>query len=475
MVRAATILAPRSSPSIRRRRRRRRPTDDDRSEEEDHQGASTHREEGEEEEREESGSDSNEHFDDQEERSAPSGLSGGGGGRANKHSHDSESWQHQPLRLPSFTSSEAVFDPALRALTTASYFRTLISSLRLRNTVLPEIGPLLAIIAVYAMFVVAMFKLTSWNIPVLDERVVSMLGGPIAMLLAFRTNRAFERYQAASRLWSNLSVQIRHLARLVWTGISCGTDAEDPDRAGTRRRREEKRQAMRILLAIPVATRNALRGVDASPAKTPFGQSDPLVPDDAESTGAKEPSSTHFRKRTGPSVYETINHPPSHPLDLLHRLRRYLRRRRHSPPLLVPPTASANFGRLSSSSSTSSAVPALDAEDYTAMTAALTSAVDSLSQFDQILCFPVPRAFDIHMKQILAVYFGILPLAVAKGMGWAAVPVCLIMAVAFFGTDAIGAELSEPFKSEQKGLPLDYFCDKLRDEIEHIMYDFGRR
>ncbi|KAH9273774.1 hypothetical protein BASA83_003767 [Batrachochytrium salamandrivorans] len=131
------------------------------------------------------------------------------------------------------------------------------------------------------------------------------------------------------------------------------------------------------------------------------------------------------------------------PLDIIYRIGFYLRRQRRA--------------------------HAVDLDDVPSMTQAITTMIDSVTKFEQILNVPMPRSYDIHMKQILLLYFFALPFQLVRSLGWAVVFVTLVVSFAYFGADAIAAEIDGPFGTDKNDLPLDYFCEKLKGDIEYIM------
>lgn len=83
--------------------------------------------------------------------------------------------------------------------------------------------------------------------------MIPMLGLSIAMLLAFRTNRGFERYWLGAQQWTTLSSQLRHLSRIVWNGVQTPTPTAVL----------EKNAIMKLLYSVAVSTKSALRGKNA--------------------------------------------------------------------------------------------------------------------------------------------------------------------------------------------------------------------
>ncbi|KAI8816252.1 Bestrophin, RFP-TM, chloride channel-domain-containing protein [Fimicolochytrium jonesii] len=161
------------------------------------------------------------------------------------------------------------FDPfsSTRNLTGSfNYLEALIAAIRYNHTILPKIAPVVGILGVWSSVVVILYK-GGWSVAV-DDKLIAILGVSLAMLLAFRSNRGFERYWSGAQLWTSLSTQIRNLARLIWNGVSIPpTDSSIPSSAGIddihTLAHTEKLQVMRLLLGVAVATKFALRGQNA--------------------------------------------------------------------------------------------------------------------------------------------------------------------------------------------------------------------
>ncbi|KAJ3242094.1 hypothetical protein HDU81_007848 [Chytriomyces hyalinus] len=514
---------------------------------------------------------------------------------------------------------DAVHNPVYRN-ESHSYVEQLALSLRLRGTVLPSVAPVVLIVVAESVVVAVLFIV--YKLPVnLDDRMISMMGSAIAMLLAFRTNRSFERYNQGSQLWTHLAAQIRNCSRLIWNSITPRDNAAYL----------EKYCIMQLLLATAVATKHALRGADPynfndllrllpddyikggtgvqsprlrrrssasgaisatnsspngnvgsiSPGITPTRgrgvvdnnsmispltsslpsllssmdegmtfKAEPTIAmettdphrlsgsnisksnkktraaavasealcglsgltrlsrskEDASVAGQKngsvkilqdrdvfqEPrkiktrrsieendpqwsntvsnsggslngslrsSTTKYavgrasgtniaRNFLGLGIPQASHRPPTGsminvPLDILHQINQYVRRQRQSGDL-VP-------------------------EDSSAVMSAISNAIDSVTKFEQILYFPVPTTYEVHIKHVLLLYFTFLPFQLVKSMGWAMILATFAMSITFFGIDAIAGEIAEPFGTDENDLPLDYFCHKLQDDMEYIM------
>ncbi|TPX57179.1 hypothetical protein PhCBS80983_g04051 [Powellomyces hirtus] len=157
-------------------------------------------------------------------------------------------------RLRGSSSSSPRFarnNPYLRNAT-FSYAHALLDAVRYRNTVIPKVMPVMVALALWASVVVVLHTYCGGWVA-MDDKLIAILGGSLAMLIAFRSNRGFERYWQGAQLWTSLTTQIRNLSRLIWNGIAA------PDALA----QAEKQQIMKMLLAVAIATKYALRGENA--------------------------------------------------------------------------------------------------------------------------------------------------------------------------------------------------------------------
>ncbi|KAJ3165262.1 hypothetical protein HDU88_004347 [Geranomyces variabilis] len=134
-----------------------------------------------------------------------------------------------------------------------SYVHALLDAVRYKNTIIPNVAPVIAALALWAASVVLAHRSIGWSLGI-DDKLIGILGGSLAMLLAFRSNRGFERYWQGAQLWTSLTTQIRNLSRLIWNGISCPDDISE----------QEKLQVMKMLLAVAIATNSLVEITSAA-------------------------------------------------------------------------------------------------------------------------------------------------------------------------------------------------------------------
>lgn len=74
---------------------------------------------------------------------------------------------------------------------------------------------------------------------------------------------------------------------------------------------------------------------------------------------------------------------------------------------------------------------------------------------ERIKTTPVPFPYTLLFHRTTYIFCMLLPFAMAQPLGWIAPLFTTIVSYAFFGLDAIGDELEDPFGREENALPLD--------------------
>ncbi|KAJ3215861.1 hypothetical protein HK099_006162 [Clydaea vesicula] len=265
----------------------------------------------------------------------------------------------------------------------------------------------------------------------------------IAMLSAFRTNRSFDRYWLGAQTWTLLTTQIRNLSRLIFNSVRCD--------------REEKIIYLKLLVAIAVANKYSLRGENAYFYKELLD----LIPDndfkkngsmikkmkkmrsnDLNFTATRDKIEDFEDAENVKNAIPTLSIVVNVPLEIAHRVSAFIRKQR-------------SFGNI-------------DLEDIPAINTGLNEVINSLTKFE-LMFVPVPKSYDIHMKQILIVYFISLPFQLVANFGYGSVLVVFFLSTGLFGIDSIAGEIEDPFGTDENDLPLDFFCSQLLEDVEYII------
>jgi ion channel-forming bestrophin family protein len=271
--------------------------------------------------------------------------------------------------------------------------------LLLRGSVLPRILPTLAVNVAIATLVTWShgdlwdLKITLTTIP------FTLIGLPIAIFLGFRNNSAYDRFWEGRKLWGELLLRSRNLARQC-TGL---IEGDGPALARKGLQDVRVRMVMRAI-AYSCALRDMLRHRPLDPE----GQRN--MPD-------------VLMRQMGQDLGQCI------------------RDRR------IDPCLAANVDHTLS-----------------AMTAAAASC-------ERIKNTPIPFSYSVLLHRTAYLYCFLLPFGLVDTIGFMTPVVVAIVAYTFFGLDALGDELEEPFGMEANDLPLDAICRAIEIDLRSALGD----
>ncbi|CAG8500467.1 3554_t:CDS:2 [Paraglomus brasilianum] len=334
-------------------------------------------------------------------------------------------------------------------------------SLQWRGSVIPRVLPSAVLCLLVAVAVTCIHKLTSIKLSI-PQSLIPILGFVVALLLTYRTNTAYDRqvlvflYWEGRRLWSNLTIAVRNLARSVWISIKENGNTDEERNAIV----VEKKTVINLLIGFALATKHYLREenpVDSkdvadviSNIETRLPGFEPLDEQDKASVhlheGAKSNSwkkmlgkdrKPHERRKGDAAP---VNH--NLPLEILLYLASYFDEKFKEERISVP-TANA-------------------------LGAGLAQLTECLTHFERILRSPIPVAYAIHLSQTVWIYCLSLPFQFVSLLGWANIPLVFLASFVLFGIEHIGGEIENPFGYDENDLNLDDFCALIRRELNII-------
>lgn len=263
-----------------------------------------------------------------------------------------------------------------------------------RGSILPAIWLKLAITVVTAILVTLVHGCLYQFKVELTPIPFSLMGLALAIFLGFRNSASYERYWEARKLWGSLNQCCRNLVRQTESFVYCPTDRGTQVEA-TRHR------IIRTVMAFPHSLRHHLRGSDPG---ADLGRL--LMPE--------------WQLRLPPMANQ--------PAALLHEIGQEVR---------------ACLQRQ-------------------ALSAVLAQQIDqSLNQLSEVLgsCeriknTPIPFSYSVLLHRTVYIYCYLLPFGLVDTIGKLTPVVVGIVAYTFFGLDAIGDEIEEPFGTTPNDLPL---------------------
>ncbi|KAJ1983861.1 hypothetical protein H4R34_001003 [Dimargaris verticillata] len=395
-------------------------------------------------------------------------------------------------------------------------------ALRFHGSVLPRVAPSVIMFAAWATAVQCVDKYTVLSIGI-DTTVITILSMVLSLLLVFRTNTAYDRYWEGRRVWSEMVVAIRNLARLMWVVIPNDLDGE-------------KDLVVHLLHAFAISVKCYLQGTDAFEEIHHIEVIRPVIPALKEYYNAirsegslpngwsRDPS---FLNAAEPTLAPSLSETPDNTLGPARESSRgditvveplaavrlrddsaetklghdngsdsrqsskatltKSRRRRHlSIPQMVRKTLRHGNMTAEDIQAENATVPyvislflsnyvahvraeeTIDAIHFGQCLAAINTLTTCLTGFERIQKTPIPVAYAIHLHQALLLYLIVLPFQCIRLLDWATIPVVAIAAFTMLGILDIGKEIENPFGNDANDLPLDDFCKVIGHEMNDI-------
>jgi len=260
------------------------------------------------------------------------------------------------------------------------------------GVVLPHINRRVVVSVVLAVATTAIFHWVPALHVSLSPTPFILIGLPLGVFLGFRNTSSYDRYWEGRRLWGQLVNSARSLTRQLLTLVD-GEPAAEVE--------VFRRHAVHLLIEYVHALRHHLRD------QTPIPR---------------------LERELGADLAERIRSEENVPVALLQELGVELaraRRRGWLDPLHVP-----------------------------LLEGQLVSLTDSQGGCERIKSTPLPFSYTVLMHRIVAVYCLLLPFGLADSIGWMTPLVVAFVSYAFYGLDAIGDEIEQPFGRDVNDLAL---------------------
>ena len=285
--------------------------------------------------------------------------------------------------------------------------------LLLRGSILPRILPsllattLIAIVVTFTHGDLFSVKITLTTIP------FSLIGLPIAIFLGFRNTAAYDRFWEGRKLWGELLLRTRNLSRQCQNFIA----ATEPAKASLGLQDVRVRMLMRSI-AFAHALRHLLRDEKAMP---------------------------EVQSLLLPAEWAEMQNSTNKPDFLMMRMGEDLGN-------------CLKEGRLDACVSVS-----IDAT-LCAMTTASASC-------ERIKSTPIPFSYTLLLHRTAYLYCFLLPFGLVDTLGFMTPFVVAIVAYTFFGLDALGDEIEEPFGTSANDLPLTAICRAIEINVRESLGD----
>lgn len=102
---------------------------------------------------------------------------------------------------------------------------------------------------------------------------------------------------------------------------------------------------------------------------------------------------------------------------------------------------------------------------YSIMATHLTSLTHAQAVCERIKNTPLPFPYTLLLHRTIYLFCILLPFAMAEPLGWMTPIFTAIVSYTFFGLDAIGDELEDPFGHDENDLPLDAIVRNIERDV----------
>ena len=238
----------------------------------------------------------------------------------------------------------------------------------------------------------------------------SLIGLALAIFLGFRNSTAYDRYWEARKLWAEVESRSRTFARQVLTLLQMDPPASPVDT------NDPRHGLVMRTIAFASALRHQLRGSDPMPDMRRLLTATELAGFAKSRTGTD-----YLLRRNG----ETLGG--------------LLRDRKVDAPV------------------------ALDIDQ------SLTALASASAGCERIQNTPVPFPYTLLLHRTAWLYCFLLPFGLVDTVGFMTPFVVAIVAYTFFGLDALGDEIEEPFGLAANHLPLDTVCRNIEIQLREAL------
>ncbi|KAG1832671.1 Bestrophin, RFP-TM, chloride channel-domain-containing protein [Suillus variegatus] len=373
--------------------------------------------------------------------------------------------------------------------------------LRLKGSIIGRIiGPVLTVTIFAALVAYAWSK---GKRVVLTNSVVPLLSVVVGLILVFRNSTSYDRFWEGRKCFSSVTSNVRNLSRMIWIHVSLPPAEDHPSHVlgktptsalTTAQLKRQKIEVLQFCVAFAFAVKHYLRNEDGPDYDDYTG----ILP--ASFTRIHDLGYTTAQDRSSPKSYDAT----SSASDSAHNspdATKRVRRKRSKKMLVGHATASASTTPLLSNSHQtvefhpyadrmSIPFPLLIAHELSsaifrfkreglletvgpagmnAMSGLVQSMVDQMTSMERVANTPIPAPYGIHLKQCVTLYLFALPLTLVNDLGWSTIPIVTVVAFTLMGIEGIADEIEMPFGYDAHDLPLDTYCNDLREEIEFMI------
>jgi putative membrane protein len=268
----------------------------------------------------------------------------------------------------------------------------------------------LVLVTLYSVGVVVLYKVFNFTHLAIPLSIPMIMGTVISLLLAFRSNQAYDRWWEARTIWGAIVNDSRTLARQ----ISWFTRTPEMDeQSHFIRHRFIKRQ-----IAWCYSLSRSLRGQDSQ-----YG----------------------IEKYMSRSEQQTIKNFNNSPMAILDLQGQELQKAYHN--------------------------GVINAYQQVEIERTLSRLCDAMGKCERIKNTIFPATYSLYIHFSLLFFFLLLPFAVVDFFGYMAIPVVIAIAAVFFLIEKMAIHLQDPFENKPTDTPMTAICFTIERDLKQMMSD----
>ncbi|KAK3810863.1 MAG: Bestrophin, RFP-TM, chloride channel-domain-containing protein [Benniella sp.] len=372
-------------------------------------------------------------------------------------------------------------------------------TLRVRGSVIPTIlwDVFLIIMHTSLILILNKFEVLPFHLS-FPAVITPALSVVVGLILAFRTNTAYDRFWEGRKLWANLDTQARNFSRMIWVGMkethhgpgvasassnvsltaatpvpstsslgaqlfgrspSKSSRERDPSQINSNATLAElhlgddhdKVLVIKLLLAFVVSVKHHLR--------QEFGiryyDLEYLLPEGFVPCAATDKVEIKVVDKSLGDRHRLYNEDPwtvrsgnddgqmSLPLEIAYALSLWV-------------IGETRAGRIENSLIGN-------------LLGSINTMTDIFTNMERIVFTPIPMAYSIHLRQVVYLYCLALPFTFVDSLGWNTILIMGLVSFTLFGVEGIGREIENPFGKDANDLHMDQFCRDIKRELDYLV------
>ncbi|KXS22219.1 UPF0187-domain-containing protein [Gonapodya prolifera JEL478] len=316
------------------------------------------------------------------------------------------------------------------------------SALNFKDSIAPQALPSLLILAVWTALFAVLNKQFNAQIT-LASSLITLLSTVLSLLLSFRSNQSYDRFSEGRRLWGQLTAQLRNISRAGVTGLSVTRTAESHKRA---------QKIISFCVAYAYAVKHYLRAEFDPSQWADMAEYMEVLDFAAVSTKPKtaakdlvemaDDSGLVARQIANTGETELVSeHPEKLPFRIAQALSRHL--------------------SLCVQDGLATLLPHIQGCENV-----LAQVVETTGSLERIACTPVPKPYNILLRQMLLIYCFCLPFQLYKDLGYWMIPVIFLVSYCLIGVEMIARQIEMPFGFDASDINLDELCHSFKVEMK---------